>query len=378
MCSFRRVAAVLVVGVAACSKSSATTAAADSAKAKPGNFTVSEDQLKKIHIDTVQTTAFRPSIDATGNVAFNGNKSTQVLSPVSGPATRVIGDVGMHVTAGQPLAYVTSPDFASAVADYRKAQTAYKQAKRTADRDSALFKNDALARADLEQSQTDLASAEADVESSVQEMRSLGVEDSQIQAVRDGRTAQIEAIVRSPIEGTVVEKLIADGQLLQAGTTPCFTIADLSTMWVMANVYADDIRDVSVGQEADVLTDASPVPLIGHVDYIAALADPGTKSVQVRVLVPNSGLSLRRDMFVRVALKSTVQHSGILVPTSSVLRDDENLPFVFIAAANGGFVRRRVDLGHRVGESYEITSGLASGDRVVAEGALFLQFAESQ
>ncbi|MEO7085522.1 MAG: efflux RND transporter periplasmic adaptor subunit [Gemmatimonadaceae bacterium] len=367
----------LTIYAAACSKPEMTTA--DSTKAvTPGTFTITEEQKARIHIVMVQPTTFRPQVEATGTVAFNGNKSTQVLSPVSGPATRVIGDVGMNVTRGQPLAYVASPDFASAVADYRKAENAFRQAKRVADRDSALFKNDALARADLEQAQSDLSASEADVESAVQEMRSLGVEDSQIQAVKDGKSASIEAIIRAPIEGTVVEKLIADGQLLQAGSTPVFTIADLSTMWVMANIFANDLHDVGVGQSVDIVTPANTVPIQGKVDYIASMADPATNAVLVRVLVPNANRALRRDMFVQVQVKSTQEHHGLLVPTSSVMRDDQNLPYVYIANANNGYTRRRVDLGRRVGDQYEITNGLVAGDKVVAEGALFLQFAETQ
>jgi cobalt-zinc-cadmium efflux system membrane fusion protein len=373
------VALVLLAMAAAACSSEATGKSADTASSTiPKNATLTPDQLQRIHIVTVQPTSFRPLVEATGNVAFNGDKSTQVLSPVSGPATRVVATIGMNVSRGQPLAYVSSPDFASAVADYRKAQNAYRQAKRVADRDSALFKNDALARAELEQAQSDVAAAEADVESAVQSMRALGVEDSQIQAVKEGKTASIEAIIRSPIEGTIVEKLIADGQLLQAGTTPTFTIADLSTMWIMTSVYANDLKDVSVGETVDIITDVSRTPLPGRVDYIAALADPGTKAVSVRVVAPNASRVLRRDMFVRVQIKAGQEHRGILIPVSAILRDDQNLPYVFVAAAGGGFARRRIDLGTRVGDSYEATSGLAGGDRVVADGALFLQFAETQ
>ena len=207
------------------------------------------DQRQRIHVITVQrTVSFRPAVEATGNVAFNGDNSTQVLSPVSGPVTRVLVSPGAIVTRGQPLAYVSSPDFAAAVAGYRKAQTAYRNAKRIADRDSALFKNDALARSELEQAQADVASAAADLDAAVQSMRALGVEPAQIDAVRDGKTVAIEAVIRAPIDGTVVEKPIADGQLLQAGTTAVATIADLRTMWVMANVFATDLKDVVVGQ----------------------------------------------------------------------------------------------------------------------------------
>jgi membrane fusion protein, heavy metal efflux system len=373
----RGAALLAAVAVTACSKAPVTTA--DSAKAvSPSGFTITEAQRQRIHVVTVEPVTFRPVVEATGTVAFNGNKSTQVLSPVSGPVIRVIGDVGMNVTKGQPLAYVASPDFASAVANYRKAQNAYRQAKRVADRDSALFKNDALARADLEQAQADLAAADADVESAVQAMRSLGVEDSQIDAIKDGKTAAIQAIIRAPIDGTVVEKLIAEGQLLEAGSTATFTVADLNTMWVMANIFANDLHDVGVGQSVDVITPASSTPIAGKVDYIASMADPATNAVLVRVLVPNQNRALRRDMFVQVQVKSTQEHRGLLVPTSSVMRDDQNLPYVYIVNDKNGYNRRRVDLGKRVGDQYEITNGLAAGDKVVAEGALFLQFSESQ
>jgi cobalt-zinc-cadmium efflux system membrane fusion protein len=359
--------------------SPADKAAADSAAVpRPANFTVTPAQRQRIHLITAAETTFRPMVEATANVAFNGDKSTQVLSPVSGPATRVVGNVGMVVHRGDPLAYVSSPDFADAVASYRKAQTAFRNAKRIADRDSALFKNDALARGDLEQAQSDQAAAAADVDASVESMRSLGVDEAQIEAVKDGKTSAIAAIVRSPIDGTVVEKLISDGQLLQAGTTACFTVADLGSMWVMANVYANDLADVSIGNPVDIITDVTRAPVPGHVDYIASLADPATKAVLVRILAPNNNRALRRDMFVRVQIKSNKQHRGMLVPVSSVMRDDQNLPFVFVAVGANGFARRRVDIGSRVGEQYEVTGGLAAGDQVVAEGALFLQFAESQ
>lgn len=345
---------------------------------KPSNITVTADQRARIHLLTVQPVTFHPFVEATANVAFNGDHSTQVLSPVSGPAIKVIGEPGMVVHKGQDLAEVSSPDFATAVATYRKAETALRNARRIYAQDSALFKNDAIARTDLEQAQADLASADADLGAAVEGMRSLGVDEAQIQAVREGKTTTLAAVVRSPIDGTVVEKLISPGQLLTAGTTPCYTVADLSTMWVLANVYANDIGDVNVGQTAEIIADDSRAPLSGRVDYIAALADPGTKAVQVRIVAPNTGHLLRRDMFVHVQIKSNAEHKGILAPVSAVMRDEDNLPFVFVAATNDSFARRKITLGNRVGESYEVASGLAGGDRIVAEGALFLQFAETQ
>ena len=365
--------------LAACSSKPNKTA--DTSAASPAtdsaNLTLSAAQRQRINITTVQPEPFRPVVEATGTVAFNGDRSTQVLSPVSGPVTRVLVNPGATVSKDTPLAYVSSPDFAAGVATYRKAQTAYRNAKRIADRDSLLFQNDAIARGDLEQAQADVAGAQADLEAAVQQMRALGVDESQIQAVRNGGLAPIQAIIRAPISGTVVEKLISPGQLLSAGTTPAFTIADLSTMWVNASVFAPDLKDVTVGQGAEIVTDASPVPIPGRVDYVSALADPGSKAIAVRIVAPNNNLALRRDMFVRVKIKSAHEHHGLLVPVSAVLRDEQNLPFVYVARGND-FVRRRIELGSRVDDHYEVASGLTAGDQVAGDGALFLQFAETQ
>src|SRR5213075_1747786 len=164
-------------------------------------------------------------------------------------------------------------------------------------------------------------------------------------------------VIRSPISGTVVEKLVSPGQLLQAATTPTFTVADLSSVWVLANVFEADLPSVHVGDVTDVIT-GSGQTLQGRVDYIAALVDPNTRAVSVRVVVANPGEVLKRDLYVRVQLHSRSVSHGILVPVSAVLRDDENLPFVFVAKPDGTFERRRIDLGSRLGDRQEIRSGL--------------------
>jgi len=369
----------LLLSLAACS-SNGSARPADSANGRNGSFVLTEDQRAKIHLVTVQNTPFRPTLEATGTVAFNGDRSTPVLSPISGPALQILVNPGAVVKKDEALATVSSPDFAAAVAAYRKSESAYRNAKRIADLDEQLFKNDALARRDLEQAQTDEAAAAADRDAAIQQMRALGVQESQIEAIRENKptTEPLQATIRAPIEGTVVEKLISPGQLLQAGTTQCFTIADLSSMWVLATVFPSDLKDVAVGEPVDVVTDAASLPLTGRVDYVAALVDPSSKAIGVRVLVPNMNHVLRKDMFVHVGIHATHEHTGLLVPTTSVLRDEENLPFVYVAAGSGSFDRRRITLGSRVGDQYEVVSGIKSGDKVVSEGALFLQFAESQ
>lgn len=331
--------------------------------------------MRNVRTEVVTAQSFRKTITATGTVAFNQNKSTQVLSPISGPVARILANIGSRVGRGEALALVASPDFAAAVSALRKAEATAKNARRIATLDEQLFKNDAIARRDLEQAQTDAINAESDREAAVQQLRALGVDTKTVADIEQNKPVEnLGGVIRSPINGTVVERLVSPGQLLQAAT-PAFTVADLSSVWVMANVFEADLPSVRVGDTADVIT-GSGQTLQGRVDYIAALVDPNTRAVSVRLDVPNPGEVLKRDLYVRVQIHSQAPASGILVPVSAVLRDDENLPFVFVAKPGGTFERRRVDLASRIGDRQEIRSGLAAGESIVVEGGLFLQSEE--
>ncbi|MGA9837222.1 MAG: efflux RND transporter periplasmic adaptor subunit [Gemmatimonadaceae bacterium] len=377
--TFAVAALIALAGVVAGCTSSSSATEDTTAIVKPSTFKVTDAQRARLKIVTLADTTFRPSLDVTGTVEFNGDSSTQVIAPISGPVTRLLVNVGDEVKAGTPLAAVSSPDFASAMAGYRKAEDAARNTQRILTLNQQLYANDALARSDLDQSRTDASSAAADLDAAAESLRSLGVSDSTIAAISSGKqTGVVEGIIRSPIAGVVVEKLITPGQLLAAGGTPTFTVANLSTAWVMASVYPADLDLVGKGQSASIYTDASQRPVSGRVDYVAALVDPGTKATAVRVVADNRSQLLKRDMFVRVQIHSTRARTGILIPAAALLRNGDNLPFVFVATPDGSFARRDITYGYRVGDSYQVTSGLAAGDKIVADGALFLQFAESQ
>lgn len=368
-------AALLVLLVTACGKSAGGAAADD----KPAAFGLTETQRARIHLQTVATVSFQPSVQVSGTVAFDGDHSTSVLAPISGPVSRILVEPGAQVEAGQPLAYVSSPDFAADLAAYRKAQAAAVNLTRIAQRDSALFANDALARQDLEQAQTDASAAVADRDAALDQLRAIGVDSAGLAAIRENRNAAIpQGIIRSPLPGTIVERLITPGQLLQAGQTPCFTVAGLATMWVMGNVFEQDLGDVAVGDAAEITPGDSTHAYHGRVDYIGALVDPDTRATSVRIVTPNPDRGLKKDMYVSVTIHSRRARTGLLVPAAAVLHDAQNLPFVFVAKADSSFERRQVGLGNRVGDRLEITSGLRAGDAIIAEGGLFLQFAESQ
>jgi membrane fusion protein, heavy metal efflux system len=364
----------------ACRDASDPAAATASAGAStPGGITITPEQQARIHTVTLEPTGYQRTVETTGTVAFDADQSTEVIAPVSGPVARLLVDVGAHVKRGQPMAEVASPDFAADVGDYRKASADAANARRIAELDQKLYTDGGLSRRDLEQAETDATAAEADRDAAVQALRSLGVDQQTLDDLVAGKAVeQSHALLRAPLGGTVVERAITPGELLAAGATVCFTVADLSKMWVMADVFTRDLADVKLGDPAEVIAETAPEPVVGKVAYIAAVVDPQTRAVAVRIVADNPGGALKKDLYVKVRLHSSVEHQGLLAPASAVLRDDENLPFVYLAGEGGNYLRRRVDLGSRVGDRFEVTSGLSPQDQVVVEGGLFLKFAENQ
>ena len=353
-------------------------AAAPERAAIASNLVVTAAQRQKLHTEAVTPSAFRRTIETTGTVDFDGDQATTVMAPVGGPVTRLAVSLGAKVKASDVLATVASPDYATAISTYRKAVATAKNARRIAALTEQLSQNN-LSRKEVEQAQTDAANAESDQAAALEQLRSLGVDAATIQAIDEGRPVAPQAgLIRSPLDGTVVERLITPGQLLQTGTTPCFTVADLSRVWVTANIFESDLAAIQVDDPAEVITRASPTNLLGTVDYISAIVDTNTRAIGVRIVAKNPNDVLKKQMYVRVLLHSRREQTGLLVPVSSVLRDDENLPFVYLANPDGSFSRRRITLGSRVGDRYEIMAGLTAGEQVVIEGGLFLQFMQAQ
>ncbi len=350
----------------------------DNAPANTGsNITLTAEQRRNITLTTVTAGRFRKNVDTTGIVDFDNNQATAMLAPFSGTVARLLVEPGQSVAKGEALANVVSPDYAAAVSTYRKALVTAQNARKLADLDKDLLSHEGVSVKEAQQAETDAASAEADRDAGLQALQSLGVDPAVIRDTREGKdTAAIEGVIRSPIAGTVVEKLIQPGQLLQASTTPVFTIADLSKVWVMAHIFDTDLGAVHLGDIAQVT--GAGRNLSGKVDNIAAEVDPNTRSVAVRIVVDNPGEFLKRQMYVQVKIEDRQQSQGLLVPVPAILHDDENLPYVYVEQADGSFARAHVTLGYRSDGSYSIMSGVTSGQRVVTDGGLFLQFMQQQ
>jgi cobalt-zinc-cadmium efflux system membrane fusion protein len=344
-----------------------------------GNVKLTAAQRQSVSIYTVRSSSFHDTVETTGVVDFDNDQATSVLSPISGPVSRLSVSLGQKVKKGEPLATVDSPDFAAAISAYQKALATAKTNRHLADLDKDLLEHNGVAQKEAAQAETDAANAEADRDAALQELLSLNVPEQAIKDIQRGLPrSRAEATIRSPVAGTVVEKLITPGQLLAAGTTPCFTVANLSRVWVMAQIFGSDLASVRLGDSAEVTSGTGSNSFSGKVDNISALVDPDTRSVPVRVVVDNPGDLLKKQMYVRVRIRSRAESSGLLIPVSAVLRDEENLPFVYVVESDAGFARRHVTLGNRTGDQYVIPEGLAAGERIVVEGGLFVQFMQNQ
>lgn len=349
------------------------------AAATGSSVTVTAAQRQHLQLYTVEPLKFRRSIETTGAVDFDNDQATSVLAPFSGPVTRLLVSPGDKVKAGDPLALVDSPDFATALSAYRKALATAQTNRRLADLDKDLIQHNGVSQREQAQAETDATNAEADRDAALQALIALQIPPETIKDIQAGRPIpHLEGTIRAPIAGTVAEKLITPGQLLQAGSTPCFTVANLSRVWIMARVFDSDLPAVSLGDSADVVTDIGAKTFSGTVDNIATLVDPDTRSVAVRVVVKNPEEILKKQMYVRVRIHAGQEDTGLLIPVAAVLRDDENLPFVYVSRSDGSFARQHVTLGTRVGDRYDITTGLKSGDQTVVDGGVFMQFMQSQ
>jgi cobalt-zinc-cadmium efflux system membrane fusion protein len=332
------------------------------------NVKLTKDQRRHIQLYTVTPVGYRQRIQAPGTVDYDNNQATAVVSPFTGPVTRIFVALGQPVAKGQALAAVASADVANAVAAYRKAVVTAANSRRVAAADRDLAAHNGISDREAAQAQTDAASAEADRVAALQALASLGASPG----------SGLSGVIHAPVSGVVVDKQVTPGQLLQAGSSAAFTVANLSQVWVMAQIAPSDLAFVGVGNAATINPGNGTGPFHGTVENISASVDPNTRAIVARIVAPNPGGLLKKQMFVDVSIESGRVSTGLLVPVSAVLRDDQNLPFVYLALPNGSFARRHVSLGYRDSQNYDVTSGLRGGDRIVSNGALFLQFMQSQ
>jgi cobalt-zinc-cadmium efflux system membrane fusion protein len=363
----------------ACSSNDRTSgmtsfSASNSSSAVPQLYTIPQDQMSHVQIVTVQPTRWTRTLRLTGAVAYNAFKTTPVITQVGGPVSRILVVPGQKVRVAQPMLDVSSPDYSQLLDAYLKAADSFRLADKNYTREQDLYQHHAVAQRDLEQAESDRNQARADLNAAEQGMKILGIRNPS-ELAKTATSALIPVL--APISGEVVERLVSPGQVVQAGQTQAFTISDLSTVWVLANVYQADLAFVRSGDDVSVKTDAYPGSFHGRISYVSPALDPNTRTLQARIVVDNPGEKLKRDMYCTVTVTAGSIPDAIAVPDSSILRDDNNQPFIYVAIGANQFGRRDVEIGQSESGQTQILKGISVGDRVVGDGSLFLQFANS-
>ena len=366
-----------------CSRRAADARASSTSNGTPGRsaagegraqlFAVPQEQMQHVQVVGVEKTRLPRILRLTGSVAYNNFETTPVITQVSGPVSRILVPPGLVVAKGQPMLYVASPDYAQARTNYLKARDASSLAEKNYARSEDLYAHHAIAEAELLQAESARNQAQADLQAAEQALKVLGVDPDGLMKA----PVSPEIPVLAPIAGEVVERLVGPGQVVQAGATQVFTISNMSTVWVLANVYEHDLAYVHVGDPVAIQTDAYPTTFHGRISYAAAALDPATRTLQARIVTDNPGKKLKKDMYVTASVRAGVIENALTVPDASVLRTGENQTFVYVSAGPNQFAQRLVTAGESQDGKTEIASGLQAGERVVADGSLFLQFANS-
>ncbi|HEY4934865.1 MAG TPA: efflux RND transporter periplasmic adaptor subunit [Terriglobales bacterium] len=337
-------------------------------------FTIPAEQMAHVQVLTVHPISLTRSLRLTGSVAYDSFHTTPVITQVSGPVSRIVVVPGKWVQRGEPMLYVASPDYSQLRTNYLKARDAYALAQKAYARAQDLYQHHAIAEQNLEQAESTQSQAQGDLAAAEAALKVLGITnpESLVKA-----PPSFEALVKAPIGGEVVEQNVAVGQLVQTGTTQCFMLSDTSTVFVLVNVYQKDLPYVRVGDTVTIQTDAYPDVFHGRISYVAASLDPNTRTLQARIETSNPGQKLKKDMYVVATVDAGTIQNAIAVPDAAVLRDSENQPFVYVETTDKQFGRRSVTLGDSIKGQTQIQTGLNPGDRVIGNGSLFLQFANS-
>jgi cobalt-zinc-cadmium efflux system membrane fusion protein len=365
----------------------ASQAVAEGTMKGPDFLRVVPDQMHQLQIAKVKGYAFRSQTSAIGQIGYNEDASTIVLTPFSGRVTRLIAKLGDQVKQGDPLLEIDSPeqfvqqnDFIAAQAAKRKASSQYNLAQILESRIRGLHEGKAAPSKDLQQAEAQLAAAESDLrsadtafEAARVRLKILGRSEAEILKLEQTGVLSRVTTIPAPIGGTVVARKVGPGQYVKADSGEAlYTIADLSTMWLKAQIFEQDIAQVRVGQEIEARVSAVPNKVFkARIDAINSASDQTTRRVVVRSEIPNTDGLLRAEMFAMFKINVDDGVASPAVPTNAVIREGD-VATVWVETEPRLFKRRVVAIGIQQDGLTQIRSGLGVGEQVVAHGAIFV------
>ena len=342
----------------------AATPPAQSIHLDDGSITVDKMSplRQRLQIAPVQEQEIATQTEAPGSIEAMPEKLVKIMPPLAGRITRLQRSLGDSVKAGDPLFTLDSAELSAAYADDSKARSALLQARQELERQKTLFEAEIAARKEYEAAQATFAQAGSDARASADKLAQYGA---------GAGGARRDYVLRSPIAGTVIAMEGAQGGYWNDINAPVMTVADLSTVWLSANVAERDLAQVAVGQTASITVDAWPGKAFeGKVAYVGAVLDPETRTVKARVAIDNRAGAFKPGMFAHAGFAGASRRA-LLVPAAAVLQSGPSTR-VMVERSPLVFTPRTVQVGASHGDQVEIVSGLRAGERIVIKEGVLL------
>lgn len=335
---------------------------------------LSDSQLVSVKVEPAGERVFAIEKSAVGSIDFNQEMAVQVFTPYQGRIVGLFATVGDEVKKGQTLFTIDSPDLLQAESTLIAAAGVLEFTTRNLARLKQLYTTKAISQKDLEQAVSDQQTAEGNVRAGRDSVRLFGKSEAEIDSIIAKRMADPILVVPSPISGRITARNAAPGLYVQPGNAPApFAVADVSTMWMLANVAETDSPDFKVGQEVKVRIMAFPSRVFdGRISTISSTVDPNTHRVWVRSEVADPQHELRAGMFATFVIRTADPVRAVAIPLDGVVREGDGTMTVWITADRRRFTKRTVRIGLQQDGYRQILEGLQPGELVATEGALFL------
>ena len=335
---------------------------------------LSDTQLTSVKIATVGYHVFPVEEISVGSIDFNQDMSVQVFSPYQGRIISLFAKVGDDVKRGQPLFIIDSPDLLQAEATLIAAAGTLELKNQTLVRAKELYHTVAISQRELEQAVSEQQAAEGALKAARDAVRIFGKIDIEIDRIIANRQVDSSLLVPSPISGRITARNAAPGLFVQPGGTPApFTVADLSTMWLIANVPETSSPQLRLGQEVRATVTAYPDRTFeGKITTIGAAVDLNTRRLMARSEIKDPQHVLRPGMFATFVIQTGEPVRSLAVPLDGVVREGDGTMIVWVTKDRRRFEKRIVQIGRRDGGYNQIIQGLQPGDLIATDGALFL------
>lgn len=366
----RAIVAWLALALLAGCGQPAATPGAEAEKGDPFVVSASAELLARLSVGDVGNAEVRETLRIPGRVEVDEQRVTRVGAPVTGRVTEIDATVGQVVKRGQVLATLYSTELTGAQLGFLKAYSQKLLAERAAVRAKQLLDAEVIGQAELERRQAELVQANAEFSAARGQLKVLGM--SEAAAMKLATSGAVDSLSHtvSNIDGTIIERKVTQGQVVQPADT-MFVVADLSRLWLVADVPEQSAGMVRVGEAVSAEIPALPgLEIEGTLTFVGVTVNPETRTVRVRMDLPNPDLVFKPAMLASLLLKGKPQERDI-VPAASVVRED-NKDYVFVQTGADSFRLREVSVGPETYGQRPLLRGVREGEKIVVDGAFHL------